>query len=77
MHYMNNRWAGGEIFEMLPVGVIVQLDLNTLTIRFCIGLRFVCVFSPLPICCDMCLFNVLIGSMCLLSGYLSERHLKL
>lgn len=40
MHYMSSLWAGGEIFEMLTVRIIFELNLNTLIVRFCIGLFF-------------------------------------
>lgn len=40
------------------------------------GFKFeVCVFSALPISCNMYIFDVLVGSICLLSGYLSMKDI--
>lgn len=52
MLYMSNLWAGGEKLEMLNVCVIIQLNLNTLTVRFCIGLS-------LSLCGFLCITNML------------------
>lgn len=52
MHYMSNIRTGGEMLEMLNVCVIIQLNLNTLTVGFCVGLS-------LSLCVFLCITNML------------------
>lgn len=52
VHYMSNIRTGGEMLEMLNVCVIIQLNLNTLTVGFCVGLS-------LSLCVFLCITNML------------------
>lgn len=68
MCYMSSPRAGAVILEMLTACIIIELNLNALTVRFCIGLSLF--FYAFPVCCHTYVFDVLSSRTCFLSGYL-------
>lgn len=74
---MRCLWAGERIFEKLTISTIIEVILNTLMVILIIdsSLKSV-VFSVLAISCNMYIFDVLVGSPCFLSGYLSVKDIK-
>lgn len=55
-----------------------MIEVNLLTVRLIIGssLKSVGFFCVLPIFYNMYMFNMLVGSTCFLSGYLSVKDIK-